>query len=498
VGWGARRKNKMSLGVLITHSGIRASVLVASLAASILIARTFGPEGLAQYSLVLLIFNFVTISLIGSVGSYVHRIVFESVENKKLLFVLILFLCYLLVVFIVISIFFVFLDLELKDALFYKVRFGILLLFSNIVVAGLLFTLLSALNILGRLSAFSIISLSYAVLSFLVPYLLVSYLHAAWEMWLIGVVISQIFCLFAVFVFLRSVGFIGGFSCTKFQYFITNFEFKSVLNFSLPIAAASALGFFLYNSFRLYLVDDLGLFEYGRFVAAYTIVAGCFGIVEQVTTAVYQPNIYRELSSGSISYAIAPWNKFIETMLVYLVGAMTLLVIIGAEISVVIFGDSMGDLVPYLKLAVLLEFSRVIATSILFYFQISKETNQLYLYYIVAAPVILLCYQFLPWTNLVQSWVVSITLGICASLLVILIKLARKKSFVNFSYGRIFVSAMASILLVYIIAFVTKDILSIENANYFIVISTCLFVSSFLMIDIIFDRHSAIVTSTRK
>jgi O-antigen/teichoic acid export membrane protein len=234
----------MSLSVLITHAGIRASVLIASLAASILIARTFGPESLSQYSLVLLIFNFATLGLVGPVGLYLHRIVFESIESKKLLFVLILFLCYLIIVFIITSIFFVFLDLELKDILFYKLHFGILLLFANIVVAGLLFTLLSALNIFGRLSAFSVISLSYAILSFLVPYLLISYLHAAWEMWLIGMVISQIFFLFVILIFLRSIGFIGGFSCAKFQHFIANFEFKSVLSFSGPIAIASVLGFF--------------------------------------------------------------------------------------------------------------------------------------------------------------------------------------------------------------------------------------------------------------
>jgi O-antigen/teichoic acid export membrane protein len=488
----------MGLGTLITHAGVRASVLVASLAASILIARVFGAEGLAQYSLVLLIFNFVTLSLVGPVGLYLHRIAIDSIESKKLLFVLILFSCYLTVVFIVTSFVFVFLDLELKDALFYKVYFGILLLFSNIVVAGLLFTLLPVLNILGRLLAFSVISLSYAILSFLVPYLLVSYLHAAWEVWLIGVAISQIIFLFVILIFLRSIRFIGSFSRVKLQYFIANFEFKSVLSFSGPIAMTSMLGFFLYNGFRLFLVDDLGLFEYGKFVAAYTIVAGSFGMVEQVTTAIHHPKIYREISRGSISSATAPWSKFIETMLVYLVGAMVLLIMIGAEISIVIFGDSIGDLVPYLKLAILLEFSRVVATSILFYFQISKETVQLYLYYIIAVPIVLLCYQFLPWTDLVQAWVVSIILGICASLLIILIKLTRKKGFVNFGYSRIFVSTVTSVLLAYIIVFVTKDLLNIENSNYFIAISTCLFVPIFLIIDVIFDGRSATVKHTGK
>ena len=71
----------------ITHSGIRGSILAASLVSSVLITRLLGLESLAQYNLILITFNLITFSLLGPIGSYIHRMFLDFISTKTLLLV---------------------------------------------------------------------------------------------------------------------------------------------------------------------------------------------------------------------------------------------------------------------------------------------------------------------------------------------------------------------------------------------------------------------------
>lgn len=444
----------------ITHSGIRGSILAASLVSSVLITRLLGLESLAQYNLILITFNLITFSLLGPIGSYIHRMFLDFISTKTLLLVVILFTFYLASLSLVIIACSSFFEEALEN--YYKVEVVYLwiLIFSNIVFSGLFFTLLVGLNILNRLLAYGITSVSYAILSLLIPCLLILYISQTLVVWLLGVAIAQLIMVLVVIAFLNHHGNFEKLSFDIVRKDLGKLDYKSVLNFCIPLAAANILGFLLYNGFRFFLVEDIGSFEYGRFVVAYTVIAGFFGIIEQVTTAIYQPKIYKGLTLGSISFGLDPWNKSIQNLIVYLVIMTGLLMLVGDELILVVYGNSLGDIGYYLKLALCLEWLRVVSSAILFYFQISKTTSGLYIFYFVSIPLAVISLYFIPWDNILEAWVLSIVLGCCAGLGSIIFLIARRGGFMNIDYMRLIKVILYCSLGFYILDYLAKAILS--------------------------------------
>jgi len=467
----------------MTHSGIRGSILAASLASTVLITRLLGLESLAQYNLILITFNLITFSLIGPIGSYIHRMFLDFIAAKTLLLVLILFAFYLASLSIIIIACFSVFGVVLEN--YYKVEGAYvgLLIFSNIVISCLFFTLLAGFNILDRLLAFGITSVSYAILSLLIPYLLLLYVSQTLVVWLIGVAITQLIMLLVVLVLLNRHGFFEKLSIDLARKVVGKLDYKLALNFCVPLAAANMLGFLLYNGFRFFLVEDIGVLQYGRFVVGYTVAAGFFGIIEQVITAIYQPKIYSRLTSGSISFGLAPWNKSIENLVVYLVTMSGLLLLVGEELILVVYGNSLGDVGPYLNLAICLEWLRVISGAILFYFQISKRTSGLYYFYFVSILLSGIFLSFVPWDSRVNAWILSIVLGCCAGLVTIIFVIARRNGFINIDYLRIIKAILVCSVSVYVLDYLTKTLLSSQSSEMFVLISTL----AFLLIFVIFN-----------
>jgi len=488
----------MKFFAVMTHLGIRGSILAASLASSVLITRLLGLESLAQYNLILITFNLITFSLISPIGSYIHRMFLDFIAAKTLLLVLILFAIYLASLSITIiacsSVFGVVLEN------YYKVE-GVyvgLLIFSNVVFSGLFFTLLAGFNILDRLSAFGITSVSYAILSLLIPYLLLLYVSQTWVVWLIGVAISQLIMLSVVLMFLNRHGFFEKLSIDLVRKVVCKFDYKSALNFCVPLAAANMLGFLLYNGYRFFLIEDIGVLEYGRFVVGYTVVAGLFGIIEQVITAIYQPKIYSGLTSGSISFGLAPWNKSIENLVIYLVTMSGLLLLVGEELILVVYGNGLSDIRPYLKLALCLEWLRVISGAILFYFQISKTTSGLYYFYFISVPLAGIFLSFVPWDSSIDAWILSIVLGCCAGLGAIIFVIARRNGFINIDYLRIIKAILVCFLSVYLLNHLAKTILSSQSSEIFLLISTVSFLLVFLTFNFSIQKFVSLKKSNSK
>ena len=228
---------------------------------------------------------------------------------------------------------------------------------------------------------------------------------------------------------------------------------------------------------------DIGAFEYGRFVAAYTIVAGLFGIVEQVITALYQPKIYRGLTSSSIRLGLVQWNKSVEALIVYLIAVSGLLLLVEADLILVVYGNIIGDIGPYLKLALLLEFSRVIAGTMLFYFQISKTTSKIFYYYLVAIPLALVFLNMLPWQSIIESWVLSITLGCCGGLVLIMALISRQNAFVKISYVRIITAVVVSSACLFTLNSIAKKMLDNQSPVIFLLTAVTLYLTIFIASD---------------
>lgn len=480
----------MKYYTLAMHSGIRASILAASFASSVLIARVLGPESLAQYNLVLITFNLVTFTLVGPVGSYIHRMFLGFIGDKAFLSVLTLFVFYLVSISIIIILCLNIFESALEDYYSVEGAYFEFLIFSNIVFSGLFFTLLPTLNILDRFLAFSIISISYAVLSLLVPYLLLMYVSETWEAWLIGVAITQLILLLVILVFFYYQGLYENFSNDIDRKAIAKLDYRSVINFCAPLAIANLLGFSLYNGFRFFLVEDIGRFEYGRFVAGYTIAAGLFGIVEQIISALYHPKIYRGLTPGSMIIGLAEWYKSVETLVVYLIAVSGLLLLVGEELVLLVYGNSLGNIMPYLKMALFLEISRVIASAVMFYFQISKTTSKLYYYYLVAIPLALVFVYILPWPSILAGWVLSIAMGCCGGLVCIVGLIFRQNVYVKMNYIRIIAATAVSSTCVLALDFYVKKMLNIQSPEIVLLVSVSLFLTIFIASDFFSSKVS--------
>lgn len=407
----------------------------------------------------------------------------DFIRAKVLLLVLTLFAVYLLFLAAIIIVCFSFFGIAIENYYAVEKAYFEFIIFSNIVFSGLFFTLLPTLNILDRFLAFSISSISYAVLSLLVPYLLLLYVSRAWEVWLIGVAITQLILLVATLRVFNFYEVFEKWSVDIGRKALEKLDYKSVLSFCAPLAAANILGFSLYNGFRFFLVEDVGAFEYGKFVAGYTIAAGFCGIVEQVITALYQPKIYQGLATGSITSGLALWNKSVETLVVYLIAVLGLLLLVGDELTLVVYGNSLGDIDLYLKLALFLEVLRVIASAMLFYFQISKATSKIYYYYFTAIPLALLFIYILPWTSILETWVLSIALGCCCGLGLTMLLIFRRNAFMGIDYMRIIKAIIVSSVSVYILDGIAGKILNIRSSEFFLLVVTISFLVIFIASD---------------
>lgn len=476
----------MKLLLLGTHSVVRASILGASVISSILVARIFGPENLGAYNLILLSFNFVTFIFIGPVGSFILREVYNFIDSKQLLNVLCLFFLYLLSLSTLLFIGSGFQEYYFEEwGLFGKALIGFLI-FSNIVIAGLFFTLLTGINILGRVFAFSLVSISYAIFSILLPFLIISYVEQSIGYWLLGVGLVQLAFLLIVIFYFKSSGFLHHWSCAGFKTFFLHYRYSKIFYFSIPLSMASMASFALYNGFKFLMVDDVGIMEYGRFVAAYTIAAGCIGIVEQVITAVYQPEIYKNLSEDSVGFAISPWNKSIEKLAIYLIGMSGLLFLIGQDLILFLYGPDFDGLDGYLKLAILIECLRVLATSNLFYFQMTKRTLFQSFFYLIAGSIVFFSFTWFPFTSSVERWLMLIATGVMGGFISLLAYLLSKRAYVELQYSRIATSGIAVIITG---AFVDLllEMFSIKIIWLDLIIACGLFFGIFMLLDNLFN-----------
>ena len=191
-------------------------------------------------------------------------------------------------------------------------------------------------------------------------------------------------------------------------------------------------------------------------------------------------------------------NKSIENLVIYLVTMSGLLLLVGEELILVVYGNGLSDIRPYLKLALCLEWLRVISGAILFYFQISKTTSGLYYFYFISVPLAGIFLSFVPWDSSIDAWILSIVLGCCAGLGAIIFVIARRNGFINIDYLRIIKAILVCFLSVYLLNHLAKTILSSQSSEIFLLISTVSFLLVFLTFNFSIQKFVSLKKSNSK
>ena len=345
-------------------------------------ARFLGPENFAEYNLIFVFVTLTTNIFIAPYGTYLNNNTVSFLEDGSLSANLLYFFKYNFIVYLLLSsVLYFYLDLSLISLNLLElfiISFG--LFFLN----TLLQTFLSVLNYLGENLVFNIFTASFVVLTLAASLFGIYAFELTVFNWIIGTILVQ-------FLFLCLV--IGYFQRKQYVIFsnftIKNYDFSIILKiykYASPLLLVNISIWFIYQSYKFYLPNLIGLSETGIFLAAYGLASITASIVERVSLLILWPTFFRKKESSE-SMKDSEFNEYLKFVLNCLIVIFMLLFLYGDLLISIVLGEAFSDAYLFVILGFIVESFRVVLNSLFLVFYLNKKTKLILYYHLFIAVV---------------------------------------------------------------------------------------------------------------
>ena len=346
------------------------------------------PDEYGKVAIITAITAFFAFFFINPVGTYINRHLNEWNKTSSLGHVFKQYLVYLLLVsnFAFAIVFFVdgFGIYSLPDGATLALLVAITLFFATANQ-----TLIPSLNILGKTTAFSWLTMGTAAGTLTGAVLATQLLHTNAFTWLAGVVFGQALLAVAAWLYLSRNSTLGWSNQPPYQH-KTRLIGKPVFSFGLPVALSAGFIWLHLHGYRLVLGELVSLTELGLFAAGYTLAIQVVAAVELILNTWFQPVFYKDCDSESSAVQSSAWSKYACN--IWLPAALAVSALVSGAPFFVRFmlGDGYQNTVHYVQLGALVEFGRILVGVSGLYFHQHKQTNKLILPSAAGAVVALL------------------------------------------------------------------------------------------------------------
>ena len=278
-------------------------------------------------------------------------------------------------------------------------------------------TIIPALNLLYYRKAFVIFTILSAVGYLLAAVLLVLYVDAKAQWWVLGQVTGLVIGFFvAVIFFFKALNL--SFSLDAFR--LNKEGITKVFSFSLPLAGATLLMWILLNSYKLIVEARLGAEELAQVGLGLILATSISGAVESLVMQIYHAHFYKGLSGAKgVEERSHVFQRFINQTVPIVFAALMMLSIVSPYLISLLADQRFLGAYIFLMIGLLVESLRVV-TNILSHAAHSefktKANIQPYLWGALFAAISVYFVTYLegwqvllPWLLFI-SWLITVTL----------------------------------------------------------------------------------------
>ena len=296
----------MKNSFLIILTGRILQVIISFLSIKI-ITNYLSPTNVAYYFLILSIYNYFGLALIGPVGQYLNRMIHVWKEKRVLLNSLYnhtFFVALISIIAIPLSLFY-----SNQAGLFPNVNLVIL---SMVIGIGIFFntlvtTYVPTLNLLGNRVSFVVLNITWLFFSLLFSVGLVQWRGDSVINWFSGQAIAQGFVAILSFLYLKRIIKESPYSFKNlFPYDFRKIE--NIFSFAFPLAISSVLLWLTTDAYRFVLERTHGIKFIALFSVGFTISQKFSYATESIAQQLFFPSFYKSISSPDKDLQKKAWQ----------------------------------------------------------------------------------------------------------------------------------------------------------------------------------------------
>lgn len=314
------------------------------------------PEEMGKYSLVMTTTAMFAMLLINPVGMYINRRLHVWVEKAQFQQVFHNLLIYIVCVALAIAVFAW--GYGVTD--YFKIQLPwwmlAVLVGGSIVFNTINQTLVPSLNMVGRVSAFSVLTVLTLLCSLFFSIALTRWFEASAQYWLLGTLVGQIlFSGIAYVVFFKGHENVAKFSWPK----VERQQLRTLAVFCAPVAVAAVLSWSQAQGYRYVLAQTFGVAELGLFAAGYGLAASLMAALETILTTWFQPRFYRQSHAAEPEVRRQAWIEYAQMMLsATLLGAIGL-AFVAQEVTPLFLGEQFHNVSYFVVVGAFSEWVRI-------------------------------------------------------------------------------------------------------------------------------------------
>ncbi|HXH73865.1 MAG TPA: hypothetical protein VNJ08_02800 [Bacteriovoracaceae bacterium] len=157
--------------------------------------------------------------------------------------------------------------------------------------------------------------------------------------------------------------------------FFRQLDLRDVLAFSGPLFLTTAFGWGQTQGYRLVVENKVGLAEFGKFAAGYSVVAGLFGALEGVISSFFQAKYFQNINANkNVNHSTELSQIWKVTLYPYAI-AGSFLYLVSPEISFIFLGKKFTDDVSWLSLVAVSEGGRLLLNLLSVNYYGQKKTH---------------------------------------------------------------------------------------------------------------------------
>jgi O-antigen/teichoic acid export membrane protein len=317
------------------------------------------PEEMGKVALVLTSIAFFAMFLINPVGMFINRRLHAWRINGSIAQYLKCYVGYLILVAIFSAVSLVLFDWCGLMSFGMPIGWVVILVCASLIFNTINQTSIPSLNMFGFTSHFIVLSTASLAISFIFAFTLAQVVKKSAEYWILGLLVGQMaLAIIGSMVLLKKVNVnVTGY---KFIQNIHGKHFRSLFNFTWPLAIAAGLGWMQWQGYRFVIESHLGIAQLGLFVAGYSVSAGIIAGFESILTTYFQPQLYSEANKGQAVDQALVWRRYASAVIPPVILTVVLIILVAPELTKIILSEGFQDAKYFVIWGALAEAARVL------------------------------------------------------------------------------------------------------------------------------------------
>jgi len=383
-------KNKRALFLII----FSATRIILMIAINNFLTGILNYENISTYYLIMSIYSIFVTIIIGPYGEYIEKIFFKIKKNYDITFFLESFYKSFVIPVAILSFLILFIGFIIFQGFDNMFFIKVPLLVSLLIVFKTIFDFNNSfINILGKYKIYSLLSISFILLSAFFAFLFVRIYDSNYFFWTLGFVFSNmVLSTFSILYFRRN------FKSNKSRI---SFKISTNTNSFIPfLILGNLMVWFLTDGFRFFAENRFGLQNSGVLILAFATASQMFSIINNTISPIFTPDVLKGFSLSEKKDRIKSLKLFyLKTLPILIITLITSIFFSKWILKILIHESKINsDLIKIFIVALIVEFIKS-TISIFKQYNISENKLKHYAYAIIIPCFLMFLSPYIPYIN---------------------------------------------------------------------------------------------------